>query len=84
MSHEKIKALFSEGVSHVSSNISQYTVNPDKELTRATADGSAFTFFLLRIHSPCCFLFKKGNTYFFDHYLNDIDSHRVNVHVCKI
>lgn len=34
MSHEKIKASFSEAVKYVSSNISQYTVNPDKDLTR--------------------------------------------------
>ena len=34
MSHEKIKAFFSEAVRYVSSNISQYTVNPDKDLTR--------------------------------------------------
>ena len=34
MSHEKIKAFFSEAVRHVSSNISLYTVNPDKDFTR--------------------------------------------------
>ncbi len=34
MSHEKIKSFFSEAVNHVASNISQYTVNPDKDLTR--------------------------------------------------
>lgn len=34
MSHEKIKASFSEAVRHVSSNISQYTVNPGRDLTR--------------------------------------------------
>ncbi len=34
MSHEKIKSFFSEAVNYVASNISQYTVNPDKDLTR--------------------------------------------------
>ena len=34
MSHDKIKAYFSEAVNHVASNISQYTVNPGKDLTR--------------------------------------------------
>ncbi len=34
MPHEIIKTFFSEAVRHVSSNISQYTVNPDKDFTR--------------------------------------------------
>lgn len=34
MSHEKIKASFFDAVRHVASNISQYTVNPGKDLTR--------------------------------------------------
>lgn len=34
MMHEKIKHLFSEAVSSVVSNISDYVVNPDKDLTR--------------------------------------------------
>lgn len=34
MSHEKIKALFSDAVNHVTANISQYTINPHKDLTR--------------------------------------------------
>ncbi len=34
MFHQKIKALFSSAVSHISSNISQFTLNPDKDLTR--------------------------------------------------
>lgn len=40
MSHEKIKAFFSEAVRYVSSNISQYTVNPDKDLTRVRKLGT--------------------------------------------
>lgn len=40
MSHEKIKAFFSEAVRYASSNISQYTVNPDKDLTRVRKLGT--------------------------------------------
>lgn len=34
MSHDIIKNFFSEAVRHVASNISQYAVNPGKDLTR--------------------------------------------------
>lgn len=34
MSHETIKAMFSEAVNHVASNISLYAVHPDKDFTR--------------------------------------------------
>ena len=34
MSHEIIKTFFSEAVNQVASNISRYTVNPDKDFTR--------------------------------------------------
>lgn len=34
MSHESIKAAFSDAVNHVASNISLYVINPDKDLTR--------------------------------------------------
>ena len=34
MSHETIKGFFSDAVSQVASNISQYTINPGKDLTR--------------------------------------------------
>lgn len=34
MSHEKIKSLFFSAVDSVASDISQYTINPDKDLTR--------------------------------------------------
>lgn len=39
MSHDKIKAYFSEAVNYVASNISQYTVNPGKDLTRVKKMG---------------------------------------------
>lgn len=34
MLHNKIKDSFSDAVNYVASNISNYTVNPDKDLTR--------------------------------------------------
>ena len=34
MSHEKIKSFFSEAVSSVASDISQYVIHPEKDLTR--------------------------------------------------
>lgn len=39
MSFEEIKAAFSDAVSYVASKISQYTVNPDKDLTRSRKMG---------------------------------------------
>lgn len=41
MSHESIKAAFSDAVNHVASNISLYAVNPDRELTRNRKMGAA-------------------------------------------
>ncbi len=34
MSHESIKAAFSDAINHVAANISLYTVDPDRDLTR--------------------------------------------------
>ena len=39
MSHETIKGFFSDAVSQVASNISQYTINPGKDLTRTKKMG---------------------------------------------
>ncbi len=39
MSHEKIKASFSEAVAQVVSNISQYATNPGKDFTRVKKFG---------------------------------------------
>ena len=41
MSHESIKAAFSDAVNHVASNISLYAVNPDRDLTRNRKMGAA-------------------------------------------
>ncbi|MBQ8232687.1 MAG: IS4 family transposase [Lachnospiraceae bacterium] len=41
MSHESIKAAFSDAVKHVASNISLYAVNPDRNLTRNRKIGAA-------------------------------------------
>lgn len=41
MSHEFIKAAFSDAVNHVASNISRYVINPDKDLTRNRKIGAA-------------------------------------------
>lgn len=35
MSHEDIKAAFADAVSHVVSNISQYTASPGRDFTRS-------------------------------------------------
>jgi len=35
MLHQIIKALFSSAVNSIASNISQFTVNPEKDLTRS-------------------------------------------------
>lgn len=40
MSHEKIKAAFSDAVNHVVSNISQYAVNPTTDFTRSRKMGA--------------------------------------------
>ena len=34
MSHESIKAAFSDAINHVAANILLYTVDPDRDLTR--------------------------------------------------
>lgn len=41
MSHESIKAAFSDAVNHVASNISLYAVNPERDLTRNRKMGAA-------------------------------------------
>ena len=40
MSYEKIKAAFTDSVSHVSSNISQYTLNPGRDFIRSRKMGA--------------------------------------------
>ena len=40
MSHEDIKAAFADAVSHVVSNISQYTTSPVRDFTRSRKMGA--------------------------------------------
>ena len=41
MSHESVKAVFSDSVNHIASNISLYVVDPGKDLTRNRKMGAA-------------------------------------------
>ncbi|WP_373266915.1 hypothetical protein [Hungatella hathewayi] len=41
MSHESVKAVFSDSVNHIASNISLYVVDPGKDLTRNRKMGPA-------------------------------------------